>query len=345
MMNHTDLPQMTEDFDRRVRQTLQDLPAQPQRARRRPFRTLIAVGAAAALCIGGTAFAASDLPQQIQRHFSLLFQGADEQLLNGHTITPAPGALVDENDAYRVSVESVLFDESAGTGVVSLHLANKKKDGVMPFSTTGTLEQYKGDNIVWSDLAECMANEDGQLTFDVWFGQSDWCAGKFYLNEARSTPNDYYIEGAFIPVGNYTASDGSLRLEVGEQGKYTVDDDGMTRLSPLLTVTLPAFTPLPYYQSADGLVTLSQIGLRVGDPEMNCVVDELDYIAVHMKDGTELVIQDKQNSIDRTLYVLGQGSGSAGEGYDVGTYVLAKTFELENVQSVVLNDTEYPLTA
>ena len=48
MMNHTDLPQMTEDFDRRVRQTLQDLPAQPQRARRRPFRTLIAVGAAAA---------------------------------------------------------------------------------------------------------------------------------------------------------------------------------------------------------------------------------------------------------------------------------------------------------
>ena len=38
--------------------------------------------------------------------------------------------LADENEHYRLSVESVLFDESAGTGVISLHLENKQQDGV-----------------------------------------------------------------------------------------------------------------------------------------------------------------------------------------------------------------------
>ena len=50
---------------------------------------------------------------------------------------------LDENDSYRMSVESVLFDESAGTGVISLHLANKKQDGVKPFTLAHLIDSYQ----------------------------------------------------------------------------------------------------------------------------------------------------------------------------------------------------------
>lgn len=347
MMNHKDFPSMTEEFDRRVRDTLDSLPVQPKRVRRFTGKRIAAVGLAAALCLGGTAFAASDLPQQISRQFQLLFQGSDEALLRDYTVTPAPGALMAETDEYRVSVESVLFDESAGAGVVSLHLEDKRANATMPFGTIGTLAQYKGDDLVWSNLAECIANEDGQLAFEILYGDADstdWCAGKFYLDESRSTGKDYYIEGAFIPVGDYRQDAGPLRLEITEQGEYTTSEDGEMRLKQLMTVTLPAFEQMPYYRSADGMITLSQIGLRVYDPAIHCMVDELDYIAVKMKNGETLVVRDEENQIDRTLYALGQYFSDIAENCDVGTYVLAKTFDLKNVQAIVLNDTEYPLS-
>ena len=53
MMDHKDFPQMTEEFDRRVRQTLEALPEQPQRARRFPMKRIVSAGLAAALCLGG----------------------------------------------------------------------------------------------------------------------------------------------------------------------------------------------------------------------------------------------------------------------------------------------------
>lgn len=347
MMNHKDFPSMSEEFDRRVRDTLDNLPVRPQRVRRFTGKRIAAVGLAAALCLGGTAFAASDLPQQISRHFQLLFHGSDEALLRDYAVTPAPGALMAENDEYRVSVESVLFDESAGVGVVSLHLEDKRANGSMPFGTTGTLAQYKSDDLVWSNLAECMANEEGQLLFEILYGDADstdWCAGKFYLDESRSTGKDYYIEGAFIPVGDYRQEAGPLRLEVRQQRNYANSADDMMMPKPLLTVELPAFEQMPYYRSADGLVTLSQIGLRVYDPAIHCMVDELDYIAVKLKNGETLVVQDEENQIDRTLYALGQYSSDIAESSDVATYVLAKTFDLKNVQAIVLNDIEYPLS-
>ena len=51
--------------------------------------------------------------------------------------------MVDENDKYRMTVESVLFDESAGAGLVSLHLENKAGDGVMPFGILELYPQYQ----------------------------------------------------------------------------------------------------------------------------------------------------------------------------------------------------------
>ena len=119
MMNHNDFPKMTEEFDRSVRRALDSLPERESKpVRRFSAKKIVCAGLAAALCIGGTAFAAN-----AQSWFPLLFPNGGDANLEGYVQTADNAKLTDENDSYRLSVESVLFDESAGTGVISLHLA------------------------------------------------------------------------------------------------------------------------------------------------------------------------------------------------------------------------------
>ena len=344
MMHPNDFPQMTPQFDQRVRAALDDLPERPRRTRRFPWKRVVSIGLAAALCIGGTAFAASDLPAAIGRTFTLLLHGEDAQLLQDYTVTPAPGTLVDENDHYRLSVDSVLFDESAGAGIISLHLQNKLGDGVMPFETGRPIAEYQTEGVAWGQFAECYNAEDGQYIFDITYGDDGYCGGKFYLDTARSTENDYYIEAAFIPGIAQDYAGGALRLEAAELGRLSSMPDGLSyRSAPALAVDLPEFEQMPYYQTTDGRVTLSQIGLHIVDPEMYSVVDELNTVTLRMQDGSEQVIIDRENGIDQTLYALGDSQGDVG--YDTATYVLARSFELTDVQAIVLNGTEYPLSA
>ena len=97
----------------------------------------------------------------------------------------------------------MLFDESAGTGVISLHLANKKQDGVKPFTLAHLIDSYRNKpDITWSTLSSCYA-EEGQLDFEVMYGDSGFCGSEFYLDTARSTDNDYYFEGAFAISSDY----------------------------------------------------------------------------------------------------------------------------------------------
>ena len=103
-----------------------------------PFRLDGEQFTAAALCIGGTAFAAS-----AQSWFPLLFTHGGDAGLEGYVQMADNAKLADENEHYRLSVESVLFDESAGTGVISLHLENKQQDGVKPFTLAHLLDSYR----------------------------------------------------------------------------------------------------------------------------------------------------------------------------------------------------------
>lgn len=339
MMSHNDFPKMTDQFDQRVRQTLDSLPEQPQRVRRFPFKRAVSIGLVAALCVGGTAFAAG-----VSGGFPLFFPGGTDAPITEYVTTPAPGTVVDENDKYRMTVESVLFDESAGAGLVSLHLENKLGDGVMPFGILELYPQYQNlPDVVWSSLSQCYGSKDGQYNFNVMYDEYGFCGSAFYLDTNRSTENDYYIEGAFIPAGDYTPGS-PLRLEVTEQGNWD-DVDGMQYYPPVLCVELPDFEPMPYYQTADGAVTLSQIGLRITEQQPDeTLVDRIEYIAVKMKDGTEQIVLDDAGNTDQTLYALGFGP-DAGFTSDTVVYVLAQTFDLADVQSVVINDTEYPLAA
>lgn len=339
MMSHNDFPKMTDAFDQRVRQTLDSLPEQPQRVRRFPFKRAVSIGLVAALCVGGTAFAAG-----VSGGFPLFFPNGTDAPITEYVTTPAPGTVVDENDKYRMTVESVLFDESAGAGLVSLHLENKSGDGVMPFGILELYPQYQNlPDVVWSSLSECYGSEDGQYNFNVMYDEYGFCGSRFYLDKSRSTENDYYIEGAFIPAGDYTPGS-PLRLEVTEQGNWD-DVDGMQYYPPVLCVELPDFEPMPYYQTADGAVTLSQIGLRITEQQPDeTLVDRIEYIAVKMKDGTEQIVLDDAGNTDQTLYAMGFGP-DAGFDSDTAVYVLAQTFALTDVQSVVINDTEYPLAA
>lgn len=342
MMNHNDFPEMTDQFDQRVRRTLDSLPEQPQRVRRFPFKRAVSIGLVAALCVGGTAFAAG-----VSGGFPLFFPGGTDAPITEYVTTPAPGTVVDENDKYRMTVESVLFDESAGAGLVSLHLENKAGDGVMPFGILELNPQYQNlPDMAWSNLSECSSSEDGQYNFGVMYDEYDFCGSAFYLDESRSTANDYYIEGAFIPSGDYTPGT-PLRFVALEVGKtQTVSSGGIIGYITL-EVSMSDFKQMPSLKSADGAVTLSQIGLRVTEQQPDeTLADEIDRIAIKMKDGTEqVVLVDASTSgIDQTLYALGFGP-DAGFDSDTVVYVLARTFDLADVQSVIINDTEYPLSA
>ena len=105
--------------------------------------------------------------------FPLLFPNGTDAPLTDYVAASEPGTLTDENDQYRLSVESVLFDESAGVGIVSLHLQNKSGDGVMPFAVIELLPEYQNQpDLVWSNLSECCAVQDGQYNFSVMYGES-----------------------------------------------------------------------------------------------------------------------------------------------------------------------------
>ena len=211
---------------------------------------------AAALCIGGTAFAAS-----AQSWFPLLFTHGGDAGLEGYVQMADDAKLADENEYYRLSVESVLFDESAGTGVISLHLENKQQDGVKPFTLAHLLDSYRNKpDMTWTTLSSCYA-EEGQLAFEVMYGDSGFCGSEFYLDTARSTDNDYYFEGAFAISSDYQKGE-PLRLEALDPSGTTVRADGAGTAKTVLAVDLPEFREMPYRTSENGDVTLSQIGIR-----------------------------------------------------------------------------------
>lgn len=325
MMNRDFFPNVTEEFDERVRETLAALPE--KRRRRMTAGKVAAIALAAALCLGGTALAASG------GLFPLLFPDGGDAI-SGYAATPATP--VAENEDWRLTVDSVLLDENSLTGVVSLRLENLKGDGKMPFKIANLFPEYQNQpGMSWTAFAETYANEDGECSFAV-INENRKLPfnGPFYLDTERSTENVYYLEAALIGYGGYAHGD-TLTL-----GMYQHGTDGA-----LLSVTLPEPKAMPSVSSGDGEVTLSQIGLRVELDTSETAVDIIDYVALRMTDGGETVIIDDTNHIDRTLYALGSPSDlTENSPANVATYLLAVTPELENVRSVVVNGTEHQLS-
>ena len=324
MMNRDFFPNVTEEFDERVRETLAALPE--KRRRRMTAGKVAAIALAAALCLGGTALAASG------GLFPLLFPDGGDAI-SGYAATPATP--VAENEDWRLTVDSVLLDENSLTGVVSLRLENLKGDGKMPFKIANLFPEYQNQpGMSWTAFAETYANEDGECSFAV-INENRKLPfnGPFYLDTERSTENVYYLEAALIGYGGYAHGD-TLTL-----GMYQHGTDGA-----LLSVTLPEPKAMPSVSSGDGEVTLSQIGLRVELDTSETAVDIIGYVALRMTDGGETVIIDDTNHIDRTLYALGSPADlTENSPANVATYLLAVTPELENVRSVVINDIEYQL--
>ena len=325
MMNRDFFPNVTEEFDERVRETLAALPE--KRRRRMTAGKVAAIALAAALCLGGTALAASG------GLFPLLFPDGGDAI-SGYAATPATP--VAENEDWRLTVDSVLLDENSLTGVVSLRLENLKGDGKMPFKIANLFPEYQNQpDMSWTAFAETYANEDGECSFAV-INENRKLPfnGPFYLDTERSTENVYYLEAALIGYGGYAHGD-TLTL-----GMYQHGTDGA-----LLSVTLPEPKAMPSVSSGDGEVTLSQIGLRVELDTSETAVDIIDYVALRMTDGGETVIIDDTNHIDRTLYALGSPADlTENSPANVATYLLAVTPELENVRSVVVNGTEHQLS-
>lgn len=338
-MNRDFYPEMTGEFDARVRETLAALPE--KRRRRMTAVKLAAIALAAALCLGGTAIAANGAL------FPLLFPDGGGAI---DDYAAAPAAPAAENENWRLTVGSVLMDENSLTGLVSLRLENLKGDGKMPFKTVGVLPEYRNrPGMSWAALDEISANETGEFWFGVRNAAGDAAfTGPFYLDTERSTENVYYLEAALIGYPDYSPGD-TLTLSMSELG-----GDGAA-----LSVTLPEPEAMPCIRSGDGRVTLSQIGLRIELETDESAVDAIDYAALRMADGSETVIIDAANRIDRTLYALGGAAGMESQngpaytagipgpaegGCGVATYLLAVTPELESVRAVVVNDMEYTVS-
>lgn len=322
MIDRELFPSVTPEFDARVRQTLAALPE--KRRRRLTGGKIAAIALAAALCLGGTALAAGNAL------FPLLFPGSGDAV-SGYV--EAPAEPVAENGEFRLTVDGVLFDESSNTGVVSLRLEDLKGYGEMPFKVSETLPEYRLPGVSWSTLAQMGWNDNGECYFDVTSSGGSGFTGRYYLDTERSGDGVYYIEAALIAFSDYMLGD-ALTLNMYQLGK-----DGA-----VLKVVLPEPKPLPSLQSGDGSVTLSQVGLRVRWAESGCAVDDIDYVAIRMADGSETVVIDEAGGIDRTLYTLGGSTDTSGGGAnDVATYLLSVIPELENVRSIVINDIEYAL--
>lgn len=102
MMNHNDFPKMTEEFDRSVRRALDSLPERESKpVRRFSAKKIVCAGLVAALCIGGTAFAAN-----AQSWFPLLFPNGGDANLEGYVQT-ADNAQVDRRERALPSVGGV----------------------------------------------------------------------------------------------------------------------------------------------------------------------------------------------------------------------------------------------
>ena len=313
MIDDMNLPQPSAEFDKKVRNMLNNLPE--RRAKRRfTAGRVAAIALAAALCLGGGALAVNG------GLFPLLFPDGGEAV-GDYVQTPA-GA-VDENGDYRLSVEGVLFDESTGAGLISLKLEDKSGEGGAPFTLGETFKEYRRPGIAWSRLTECFAAPDaGQYGFIINTADQGGVGGRFYVDTERSADGVWYVEGAFIAGEDYAGE--ALRVDMTAPGAE----------APALSVALPEFETLPHISSADGNVTLSAVGLTIADNGM-FVVDEAEYIALRLADGTVQVIEDEAGGVDRTLYALGSMDG------ETGTYVLSFAPELENVRSVIVNDIEY----
>jgi len=329
-------PPVPEEFDRCVRNTLEALEDKPTtKKRRRPVRFFAIIGVAAALCLGGTAFAVN-----INNWFPAMFPQNNNEALSGFVTAPEPETTVVRCDGYEAELEAVLYDEATGAGVVSFHLRDLKNTGVRPFQLSHVFSQYQDKkDLAWSRLVECFGSKDGELGFALLCNESDFCGGHFYLNETRSTANDYYIEGAFV-LGQDYIEGSPLRVEIQQLGTYTVDSNNTMRVAPILTLGLPEPKPMPSLSSEDGSITLSQIGFHTQSGELD--VDNIDKVSIIMKDGSFLVIRDQENDIDQVLYALGESSPGS-ERYDISSYVLAQSFDIADVQAIEINGVTYPL--
>ena len=313
MNTYINLPGPSAEFDARVKSTLASL---PERAQKRRFTAarVAAIALAAALCLGGGALAVSG------GLFPLLFPDGGEAVVD---YVQAPAGAVDENEDWRLSVEGVLFDGGTGAGLISLKIEDKTGAGRAPFTLGEVSVEYRKPGIAWSRLTECFAAPDGgQYDLTIKTTAQAVVGGRFYVDTVRSADGVWYVEGAFIAGEDYAGE--ALRVDMTAPGAE----------APALSVALPEFETLPHISSADGNVTLSAVGLTIADNGM-FVVDEAEYIALRLADGTVRVIEDRSGGVDSTLYALGSMAG------ETGTYVLSFAPELENVRSVIVNDIEY----
>lgn len=218
-----------------------------------------------------------------------------------------------------VTIVAHQHDALLGAGTVYFTVENP--EGVSGYET-----QHDGE--VWWPLGELI--------------RLNLCAHKNYIIPGETTDTKLSVACYYVGANWYK--------EDYIEAHFAGTDD-------VLKLPLNVFETTDSLTSKDGTVTLTSIGMelhltdmdflyrKLEDGSMRPPLDncDIDYLAVRLADGSEYVVdQDKDGElIENAAYSCGTDDAELGA---IHAYVFNRIIDLEQVEAVIINDTEYTLS-
>ena len=273
-----------------------------------------------------TFFGNADLPSVESMEVDMIYKWPtvqrvplDEELaLKAAPPIAAVGQSITVSDQI-ITIVAHQHDATLGAGAVYFTVENP--EGVSGYKT-------HNDGEVWWPMGEVIRLNN--------------CHHKNYIISSETTDTKLSIASFYVGTNWYKEDYIEARFE------------GTNKVAKL---PLSIFETTDSLTSKDGAVTLTSIGMELQFAEMDFLYRELengtmrpplddcdiDYIAVRFADGSEYVVdQDKDGElIANTSYICGTDVQKKGM---VFSYLFNRIIDLEQVEAVIINETEYALS-
>lgn len=218
---------------------------------------------------------------------------------------------------YTLTVEAYVVDENTSTAKFYYTLEHPGGFGEGAVDETLGLLNYNHYRV--------------GVTFQSTAEEDPYLGRRRYVDVRRSTAEKLCIvDCAASATGNWKAEDGFLiTFQV-----WGEEEPNKEELSAVLE--LPGVESLPAVSAASPAgdrLELSAIGVK-----LPCAhIDEVDYLALEYKDGTQYVVLDDGAHLDNTDYGLGSGERP----HMVARYVFNRLVDPSQVTAVVVNSQRY----
>lgn len=218
-----------------------------------------------------------------------------------------------------ITIAAHQHDTVLGAGTVYFTVEN-------PEGVDGYKTQYDGE--VWWPLGELI--------------RLNLCAHKNYIIPSETTDTKLSVACYYVGANWYE--------EDYIEAHFAGTDE-------VLKLPLNIFEPTTSLESKDGAVTLTSIGMQLQLADMDFLYRELedgtmrpplddcdiDYLAVRFADGSEYVVDQDEDGelIENAAYSCGTNDDRIGA---IHAYVFNRIIDLEQVEAVIINETEYTLS-